>query len=95
MVRELRPVVERIEQRDSDLGRQLRRALASVPLNTAEGAYSRGRNRAARYHNAAGSMREVGAALDVALALGYVDRVEPALTERLGLVVGTLMKNAR
>ncbi|MBI2393049.1 MAG: hypothetical protein HYV09_25925, partial [Deltaproteobacteria bacterium] len=35
IIRALLPVIERIEQQDKDLGRQMRRALASVPLNTA------------------------------------------------------------
>ena len=91
----LRPVMERIGQHDPDLARQMRRALASVPLNCAEGSSSRGRNRGARYHTAAGSMREVGAAIDVAVALGYIDGVDEYLRDRLGLIVGTLMKNAR
>ena len=91
----LRPVMERIGQHDPDLARQMRRALASVPLNVAEGSSSRGRNRGARYHTAAGSMREVGAAIDVAVALGYIDGVDELVRERLGLIVGTLMKNAR
>ena len=91
----LRPVMERIGQHDADLARQMRRALASVPLNCAEASSSRGRNRGARYHTAAGSMREVGAALDVAVALGYIDGVDEYLRDRLGLIVGTLMKNAR
>ncbi len=80
--------MERVGQHDADLARQMRRALASVPLNCAEAPSSRGRNRAARYHTAAGSMREVGAALDVALALGYIDVVDDALRERVGLIVG-------
>jgi hypothetical protein len=40
-------------------------------------------------------MREVGAALDVAVALGYLDGVDELVRERLGLIVGTLIKNAR
>ncbi len=40
-------------------------------------------------------MREVGAAIDVAVALGYIDGVDELVRERLGLIVGTLMKNAR
>ncbi len=95
LVRALRPVLERIEQHDADLARQMRGALTSVPLNVAEGASSRGRNRAARYHTGAGSMREVIAAIEVAEALGYVTAPDPALVDEMGLVVGTLMKNAR
>ncbi|MEZ4261873.1 MAG: four helix bundle protein [Polyangiaceae bacterium] len=91
----LRPVMERVGQHDAELARQMRRALASVALNVAEGSSSRGRNRGARYHTAAGSMREVGAAIDVAVALGYIDGVDELVRERLGLIVGTLMKNAR
>ncbi len=32
-VRSVRPLIERIERHDRDLGRQLRRCLSSVPLN--------------------------------------------------------------
>jgi four helix bundle protein len=95
VVRDLRPVLEQIGQRDVDLERQMRRALTSVPLNCAEGASSRGRNRAARYHTGAGSMREVMAAIDVAVALGCIQPVEVKLIESMNRVVGTLMTNAR
>jgi four helix bundle protein len=66
----LRPLLAQIERRDRDLGRQLRRASSSVALNLAEGAYSRGELRTARYHSALGSMREVHACLEVARRLG-------------------------
>jgi four helix bundle protein len=69
VLRQLQPVLRRIEQRDRDLGRQLRRCSASVALNLAEGMYSRGQNRAARYHNALGSARETLACLEVAVCL--------------------------
>ena len=36
LVASVRPILEVIERRDSSLGSQLRRALASVPLNIAE-----------------------------------------------------------
>jgi len=45
--RRLRPVLRRIELRDKDLARQLRRCSVSVALNVAEGMYSRGGNRTA------------------------------------------------
>ena len=72
----LRGTLLQIERRDADLGRQLRRAAASIALNLAEGSYSRGRNRTARYHTALGSARETLACLEVAQALGYVAALE-------------------
>ena len=54
-VRMVRPLIERIETHDRDLGRQLRRCVSSVPLNVAEGSRSAGRNRQARYANAQSS----------------------------------------
>ena len=89
----LRPELDRIERRDADLGRQLRRAAASVALNTAEGMYSRGRNRAARYHSALGSARETLACLEVAQAL-YAMSLDEALRARLDEIIGTLVRLA-
>ena len=91
LVKELRPVIGELERRDTDLARQCRRALASAPLNVAEGSYSRGKNRGARYHNALGSLREVLACLEVAAALGYVAEVNPVLRARFDHVLGTLV----
>ena len=92
LVRSLRPFVREFERRDPDLARQCKRALSSAPLNLAEGCYSRGKNRAARYHTALGSLREVLACVEVAAALGYVPEVEPELKGRFNHVLGTLVR---
>ena len=91
----LRPVLAEIERRDVDLARQLRRASSSIALNLAEGSSSQGRNRRARYFNAMGSARETRACLEVAQALGYVERVEAAVADKLDRVLGTLHKLTR
>ena len=83
LVRTLRPLLKELERCDADLARQCRRALTSVPLNIAEGSYSRGKNRQARYHNALGSMREVHACFEVAAALGYIDALDSRLVDRI------------
>jgi hypothetical protein len=53
LVRKLAPVLPRVRARSASLGDQMERALISIPLNVAEGAYSRGKNRHARYQSAA------------------------------------------
>ncbi len=93
LLRDLRSVIAGIERRDVDLGRQLRRAAASVALNMAEGSGNAGGTRRQRYLSALGSAREVGACLDVADALGYV-AVDAALAQRLDSVVRVLVRLA-
>ncbi len=92
LVESLGPLIRQLARRDPDLARQCRRALASAPLNVAEGSYSQGRNRRARYHSALGSLREALACLEVAAALGYMPPVEPELRSRFDHVLGTLVK---
>ena len=88
----LRPVIVEIERKDADLGRQMRRAACSVPLNVSEGMYSRGKSQAARYHTAMGSMRETLSCIEVGVALGYVGAVDSALRDRIDRIVATLYK---
>jgi four helix bundle protein len=83
-----------LRSRSKALGDQLERALISVPLNVAEGAYSRGKNRQARYHSALGSAREVLACLETAEALGWVGPLEPELARSFHQVIGTLVRLA-
>jgi four helix bundle protein len=93
VLRGLRPVIEEIEKRDRDLGRQLRRAAASVALNMQEGSGSHGGTRRERYRSALGSARETGACLDMALTLGYVDGIDAGLLRQLDSVRAVLAKN--
>jgi len=72
LVRELGPVIGVVRARSAALGDQMERALISVPLNIAEGDYSRGRNQQARFQFAAGSARETLACLETAEALGFL-----------------------
>jgi hypothetical protein len=50
------------------------------------------RTRAPRYRTALGSARETGACLDVALAFGYVEQVQPELLGKLDQVRVSLAK---
>ena len=92
MVRDLGPMIETIAKRDGGLGDQMRRAVQSVVLNTAEAMGSRGKNRQARYHSALGSMRETWACVEVAAALGYVEMPSRAVEEKMRHVSRTLVK---
>ena len=90
-LRDLRPVLARIESKDRDLARQMRRALASMVLNCGEGSGSNGGTRRERYRSARGSAQESLSGLDAAVALGYL---EPFETD-LPLIVNTLYKLSR
>ena len=81
LVRQLREPLAHIRKHDSDLAKQACRALASVPLNIAEAQGRAGRDRLHHFRIALGSLREVGAALDVAAAFGWLDEA-PSERER-------------
>jgi four helix bundle protein len=92
LIRALRPQVRELERRDPDLARQCWRAMSSVALNIAEGSYSRGKNRAARYHTALGSMREALTCFEVAAAFGCLPELETELRAQFDHVIGTLVR---
>ncbi|HSU38482.1 MAG TPA: four helix bundle protein [Polyangiaceae bacterium] len=92
LVRRLAPLVRVLRARSSVLADQMERALISVPLNTAEGAYSRGRNRQARFQSAAASARETLACLETAEAMGFIGPIEPELVALFNRVIGTLVR---
>ena len=91
----LRPVLVVLERHNPDLANQMRRAAASMALNTGEGSYSRGRNKQLRYHSALGSAREALACIEVAVAFGYVDGVSDEVAARMRRILGTLTMLAR
>ena len=90
VIRLLRRVIAEIRRRDPDLADQLNRASNGIALCIAEGSYSRGRNRNVLYHRALGSAKESGACLDVALACGYLESVDPRIRAGLSSVCGVL-----
>ena len=96
VVRSVVKLSRRVQDQDSDLARQMRRACISVPLNIQEGLYSQGGNRNARFYNAMGSARETMACLHVAVAAAYLDQPEvDADLERIDHIIGALWKLSR
>jgi four helix bundle protein len=92
LVRRLAPVVRSLRLRSATLADQMERALISIPLNVAEGAYSRGRNRQARFQTAAASARETLACLETAEAMGFLGPMDPELAAHFHHVIGTLVR---
>ena len=95
LVRRMGPLLPVLRRRSPMLGDQLERALISVPLNVSEGAYSRGRNKQARYQTACASAREALACWETAHALGWVAPLNPELERLFHHVIGTLVRLSR
>jgi four helix bundle protein len=95
LVRGMRPYLQTVRGRSAARGDRLERALISIPLNVAEGAYSRGRNRQARFQSAAASAREALACWETAEAMGWVAPLEPELAAMFQRVIGTLVRLVR
>ena len=92
LVRALAPYLPVLRSRSAALGDQLERSLVSIPLNVAEGAYSRGKNRQARYQSAAASAREALACFETAEALGWVEPLPADIGALFDRVIGTLVR---
>ncbi|MGC4089684.1 MAG: four helix bundle protein [Polyangiaceae bacterium] len=92
MVRRLAPMRDVLRSHSKELGEQFERALISVPLNLAEGSYSRGGNRVAKYHVALGSAREALACLETAQAFGWIGPLAPECAALSQRVLGTLVR---
>jgi len=74
IITELRRPLERLDRRDKDLARQMRKAASSVVQNVGEGRRRQGKDRLHLWRIAAGSNAEVRAGLRVAIEWGYLDR---------------------
>ena len=92
LVKRLAPMLPVLRSHSAALGDQLERALTSIPLNIAEGAYSRGKNRQARYHSALGSAREALACFETAEALGWIGPLDAEVAALFNRVIGTLVR---
>ena len=67
-----RPLVEAIQRRDRDLASQVKRAINSVALNSAEAQGNAGGNTRVRLESALGSLYEARAGIRLAIVWGYV-----------------------
>jgi four helix bundle protein len=82
-----------VQQHDSDLARQMRRSVTSVPLNMAEGRYSRAGTRIARYESSMSSAKETQAALEASVAASYLTQEQVvADLDRIDHIVAVLWK---
>ena len=61
-----------VARQDKSLADQMRRAASSIVLNIAEAEGNDGGTARAKFHTAAGSTKETRAALELAIAWGYV-----------------------
>ena len=90
LIVQLRAALARIKRHDAALAKQGRDAAGSVSLNLGEGNGRAGADRLHHFRIALGSLREVGAVLDVAVAFGYLDEA-PLARERdrlCGIIYG-------
>ena len=95
LISALRPTIDKIGRHDSDLARQMRRALASSALNLSEGYRGRGKSRNARYQLSLGSAAESLSCIEVAVALGYITCLAPAQADSFDKIIATLVKLSR
>ena len=96
MVELARPIVAAINRRDRDLASQVRRALSSVGLNTAEGLGTRSGKSRLRFETALGSLRETRTGVRIAVSWGYVAPAAVAvLLESLDALGGRVFGMAR
>ena len=91
VITSLRRVVPVIERHDRELADQLKRAASSVALNLAEGQRLTKGNKPKHYSIAHGSANEVKAALQTAIAWGWIEDVAEPL-EKLDRLLALLWR---
>jgi four helix bundle protein len=94
LVRVAAPSIAPLRVRSYALADQLERALISIPLNVAEGAYSRSES-AGAISCAAASAREALACFETAHALGWSAPLPPDIVALFNRVIGTLVRLAQ
>ena len=94
LIAECAPLVRSIERRDKAQAAQIRNALNSLLLNTAEGGGQRGARQASHYSIAYGSGRECLVGLRASVVWGHVPQLSPALLDRFDHVLAVLWKVA-
>jgi four helix bundle protein len=93
VVRGLQQPLAVIRRHNPNLARQGARAVESVLLNIAEGSGRAGGDRLHHFRIALGSLREVGAVLEIATLHGWVEQPMAAERDRLGgLLYGLLRR---
>ena len=95
LIRQVRPLADAVGRQDPSLANQLRRALSSALLNTAEGSGQRGARRTNHYCIALGSARESVVALRAAESWGYIGPLSQEVIDGFDQVIGTLVKVVR
>ena len=95
MLRDVRPMIEVLAKRDSDLADQMRRAAQSVVLNCGEGCYSRGKRADAHFQVSMASMRETLSCIEVGIAFGYFKEPDAAVMNRIDKIIATLYRLVR
>ena len=76
MVASVYRLADDVQESDRDLARQMRRASSTVVLNLAEGMYSQGGRKVARYFDSMASARETMACLDLCIATRMLPRAK-------------------
>ena len=91
---DVRRHIEDVKKKDRALADQMRRAMQSVVLNTGEARHARGKRAADRFSIAYGELKELEAALQLAVLWSYTE-VSADLFDRVDHIGAMLFKASR